>query len=100
MVNECNDHCHARDEDDNYNRDNNGAFNVLFVANPSQLWYQKDNNSCFGKYTQYESRIHSALQLYFCVSLVGDSMGGSMALLFSHLATNAGMAFSLQVDLK
>jgi hypothetical protein len=40
------------------------------------------------------------LQLYFCVSLVGDSMGGSVALLFSHLATNAGMAFSLQVDLK
>ncbi len=100
VVNECDDHCQTRDEDDDEDGNNNGAFDVLFVANPLQLWYQKDDNGCFGGYAQYKSRIRTALQPYSSISLVGDSMGSSAALLFSHLATNAVMAFSPQVDLK
>jgi hypothetical protein len=99
-VDECYDHCHTGDEDDNNNGNDSGAFDVLFFANPLQSWYQKDNNDCFGRYAHYKSRIRAALQPYSHISLVGDSMGGSTALLFSHLATNAVVAFSPQVDLE
>jgi hypothetical protein len=99
-VDECNDHCRALDKDGNDNSNDNGAFNMLFVANPLQSWYQKDDNSRFGGYVQYKSRICAALQLYSQISLVGDSMGSRAALLFFHLATNAVLAFSPQVDLE
>jgi hypothetical protein len=99
-VDKCDDHCHARDEVNANNRDNDGAFNLLFVANLLQSWYQKDNSGCFGGYAQYESRTRAALRPYSQISLVGDSMGGRAALLFSHLATDAVVAISLQEDLK
>jgi hypothetical protein len=60
-VNECDDHCHARDEDDYNDGDDDGAFGVLFVANPLQSWYQKDGNGCFGGYAHYKSRIRAEL---------------------------------------
>jgi hypothetical protein len=47
-VKECDDHCHTRDEDNDNDGDSNGAFDVLFVTNPLQLWYQEDGNSHFG----------------------------------------------------
>ncbi len=96
-VDKCDDHCRARDDDDLVN---NGAFDVPFVADPSQSWSQRDDNGRFGGYAQYESRIRAASQLYSRISLVGDSMGGSAALLFSHLAIDVVVAFSPQVDLK
>ena len=73
---------------------------MLFVADPAQSWYQKDDTGHFGGYAQYESRIRAASRPYSRISLVGDSMGGSAALLFSHLATDAVVAFSPQVDLE
>ncbi len=36
-VDKCNDHCHACDKDNNDDSNNNGAFDVLFAANPTQL---------------------------------------------------------------
>ena len=74
-------------------------FDVLFVADPAQSWYQKDDTGCFGGFVQYERRIKAASKPYKCVSLIGDSMGGSGALLFSHLATESVVAFSPQIDL-
>ncbi len=75
------------------------SFDVLFVADPAQSWYQKDDGGGFEGFAQYESRIKAASKPYERVSLIGDSMGGSGALLFSHLATDSVVAFSPQVDL-
>lgn len=75
------------------------SFDVLFVADPAQSWYQKDDNGGFEGFAQYESRIKAASKPYRHVSLIGDSMGGSGALLFSHLATESVVAFSPQIDL-
>lgn len=82
---------------------NNGddIFDVLFVADPGQSWYQKDSHGKFNGFAEYEKRIRVASRPYDRVSLIGDSMGGSGALLFSHLATDesAVVAFSPQIDL-
>jgi hypothetical protein len=51
-VDECNAHCHTRDEDNNNDGNDDSAFDLLFVPNPLQSWYQKDNNGCFGRYAQ------------------------------------------------
>ena len=75
------------------------SFDVLFVADPAQSWYQKDDRGGFGGFVQYEHRIKTASKAYKHISLIGDSMGGSGALLFSHLATESVVAFSPQVDL-
>lgn len=75
------------------------VFDVLFVADPSQSWYQKDSRGHFNGFAEYEQRIRAAAKPYDKVSLVGDSMGGSASLLFSHLATESVVAFSPQVDL-
>jgi len=75
------------------------AFDVLFVADPSQSWYQKDSHGNFDGFAEYERRILAASRPYDLVSLVGDSMGGSGALIFSHLATESVVAFSPQVNL-
>ena len=79
--------------------DNSDTFDVLFVADPSQSWYQKDSHGQFAGFQEYEKRIRLSSLPYSKISLVGDSMGGSAALLFSHLATNSVVAFSPQVDL-
>eukprot|EP00585_Thalassiosira_rotula_P005468 CAMPEP_0196141910 /NCGR_PEP_ID=MMETSP0910-20130528/10701_1 /TAXON_ID=49265 /ORGANISM="Thalassiosira rotula, Strain GSO102" /LENGTH=520 /DNA_ID=CAMNT_0041403139 /DNA_START=174 /DNA_END=1736 /DNA_ORIENTATION=+ len=79
--------------------DINVTFDVLFVADPSQSWYQKDSQGNFDGFREYEQRIHAATRPYDKVSLVGDSMGGSGALLFSHLATESVVAFSPQINL-
>jgi len=73
---------------------------VLFVADPSQSWYQKDSRGAFNGFEEYEQRIRVATRPYERVSCIGDSMGGSAALLFSHLATESVVAFSPQVDLE
>jgi len=74
--------------------------NVLFVADPSQSWYQKDSRGTFDGFEEYEQTIRAATRPYKRVSCVGDSMGGSGSLLFSHLATESVVAFSPQVDLE
>lgn len=79
--------------------DINVTFDVLFVADPSQSWYQKDSHGNFDGFREYERRIHMATRPYDKVSFVGDSMGGSGALLFSHLATESVVAFSPQINL-
>jgi len=73
---------------------------VLFVADPSQSWYLKDSRGSFDGFEEYEQRIRVATRPYKRVSCIGDSMGGSGALLFSHLATESVVAFSPQVDLE
>jgi hypothetical protein len=78
---------------------NGGCFDVLFVADPTQSWYQKDDRGGLNGFAQYSHRIKVASKSYKHISLIGDSMGGSGALLFAHLATNAVVAFSPQVDL-
>jgi hypothetical protein len=74
-------------------------FDVLFVADPSQSWYQKDSHGKFSGFQEYEKRLRIAAKPYSRISLVGDSMGGSATLLFSHLATDSILAFSPQVNL-
>eukprot|EP00521_Asterionellopsis_glacialis_P000851 CAMPEP_0195253850 /NCGR_PEP_ID=MMETSP0706-20130129/4713_1 /TAXON_ID=33640 /ORGANISM="Asterionellopsis glacialis, Strain CCMP134" /LENGTH=194 /DNA_ID=CAMNT_0040306435 /DNA_START=41 /DNA_END=625 /DNA_ORIENTATION=- len=76
-----------------------GDFDVLFVADPTQSWYQQDSQGGFQGFQEYQTRIRAASKPYEKVSMVGDSMGGSAALLFSHLATDSVVAFSPQVDL-
>ena len=80
-------------------KDNSDTFDVLFVADPSQSWYQKDSHGQFAGFQEYEKRIRLSSLPYSQISMVGDSMGGSAALLFSHLATDSVMAFSPQVNL-
>lgn len=75
------------------------SFDVLFVADPSQSWYQKDSYGKFSGFQEYENRLRVAAKPYSRISLVGDSMGGSATLLFSHLATDSVLAFSPQVNL-
>jgi hypothetical protein len=75
------------------------TFDVLFVADPSQSWYTKDSKGNFDGYQEYEKRIRIASRPYNHISIVGDSMGGSAALLFSYLATESVVAFSPQVNL-
>ena len=99
-VNDRDANCHHRHDGSDGDDVDDGAFDVLFVADPSQSWYQKDDAGAFDGYAQYESRIRAASRPYSRISLVGDSMGGSAALLFSHLATDAIVAFSLKVDLE
>ena len=74
-------------------------FDLLFVADPAQSWYQKDDRGGISGFGQYEMRIKAASKNYRRISFIGDSMGGSAALLFSHLATESVVAFSPQVDL-
>ena len=75
------------------------SFDVLFIADPAQSWFLKDDGGNFGGFAQYESRMKAATKPYKHVSLLGDSMGGSGALTFSHLATESVVAFSPQIDL-
>lgn len=76
------------------------VYDVLFVSDPSQSWYQKDSFGTFNGFKEYEKRIRAASRPYERVSCIGDSMGGSGALLFGHLATESVVAFSPQIDLK
>ena len=82
------------------NGNENMVFDVLFVADPSQSWYKKDSRGTFNGFQEYEQRIRAASKPYDKISLIGDSMGGSAALLFSHLATESVLAFSPQVNLE
>lgn len=76
------------------------TFDVLFIADPSQSWYSKDSRGGGCGFDEYVRRIHIASRPYERVCMVGDSMGGSAALLFSHLARGgAVVAFAPQVDL-
>ncbi|KAL7543403.1 hypothetical protein ACHAXR_012820 [Thalassiosira sp. AJA248-18] len=79
--------------------DGEDGFDVFFVADPSQSWFVKDSRGYFDGFREYEQRIRVASRPYDRVSFVGDSMGGSASLLFSHLATDSVVAFSPQIDL-
>lgn len=81
------------------NKDLEEPFDVLFVADPAQSWYQKESRGHFNGFEEYEKRIGVASRSYRRISIVGDSMGGSAALLFSHLATDAVVSFSPQIEL-
>ncbi|KAL3805852.1 hypothetical protein HJC23_007813 [Cyclotella cryptica] len=86
-------------EDSSYVITSPHTFDVLFVADPSQSWYQKDSHGQFYGFEEYDKRLRLAAKPYSRISLVGDSMGGSATLLFSHLATESVLAFSPQVNL-
>jgi len=96
-----NNRLHAEADGEGTRNTGDDVFDVLFVADPGQSWYQKDSHGKFNGFAEYEKRIRAASRPYDRVSLIGDSMGGSGALLFSHLATDesAVVAFSPQIDL-
>ncbi|KAL3791413.1 hypothetical protein ACHAW5_005787 [Stephanodiscus triporus] len=81
-----------RDDDDDDN-DSYGCFDVLFVADPSQSWYQKDSavvsvdsRSTSPGYVPSRARTPRFAR--------GRQHGTGARHLFSHLATDAVVAFS------
>jgi Leucine-rich repeat (LRR) protein len=69
-------------------------FDVLYVVDPHRSWYRGGDDG----YVQYERRLRAACARYKHVVFIGDSMGATAALLFSHLATEVH-AWTPQVDL-
>jgi hypothetical protein len=72
----------------------------LFVIDPAYSWYMQDPGCSWTGFEFYEHKIKEYIARggYKRVAMLGDSMGGSAALLFSHLATNV-CSFVPQIDL-
>ena len=71
-------------------------FDVLYVVDPARGWYRGGGSA--EEFRVYEDRLKSITQLYRHVVMIGDSMGGTAALLFAGQATSVH-AFCPQVDL-
>ena len=74
------------------------AVDRLHVMDPACSWYMQSPACDWSGFEWYEARLKAWLSGYKIVILLGDSMGGSGALLFSHLATCV-IAFVPQVCL-
>jgi Phytanoyl-CoA dioxygenase (PhyH) len=72
-------------------------FDVLHVMDFAYSWYCQDPTCSWKGGDYYERELQSRLQPYAKVLFLGDSMGGSAALRFSHLA-HAVIAFTPQID--
>ena len=70
------------------------------MLDPAYSWYTQDPECNWQGASYYEARLREYIERggYQRILMLGDSMGGSGALLFSHLATSV-VAFSPQVDL-
>jgi len=71
----------------------------LFVMDPSCSWYWNCPNGSWEGFAYYEAQIATMAKGFRRVVMLGDSMGGSGALLYSHLATLV-ISFVPQVDLE
>lgn len=67
-------------------------FDVLYVVDPHRGWYGGGDDG----WAAYESQLHRCMEGYTRVVLLGDSMGGTAALLASPMATHV-LAFCPQV---
>ncbi|MEW5319309.1 MAG: hypothetical protein WDW38_010469 [Sanguina aurantia] len=76
--------------------DSHRSYDVLYVVDPSRLWYEGGDAATFQRL--YYDRLRRYTRRYSHVVMVGDSMGASAALMCSPLAT-AVLAFCPQVDL-
>ncbi|CAM6122601.1 unnamed protein product [Calypogeia fissa] len=79
------------------------VFDILYVVDSARSWYTHDyspQNVNGGKRigSYYRNEVKEAVKDYKNVIMLGDSMGASGALMFSHLATSV-LAFCPQVDL-
>lgn len=74
--------------------DDRRSYDVLYVVDPSRLWYEGGDAATFQRL--YYDRLRRYTRRYSHVVMVGDSMGASAALMCSPLAT-AVLAFCPQV---
>ena len=77
---------------------------MLYIVEPGRGWYCGSGDSFEqgeGKYgpNYYEGRLERYTSQYARVVMLGDSMGASAALMFSHLASVV-LAFTPQVNLE
>ena len=61
------------------------AVDKLFVMDPACSWFMNDPSCRWQGYSYYERKIEEITGPYKHVIMLGDSMGGSGSLLFSHL---------------
>ena len=76
-------------------------YDVLYVIDPARSWYSQDPRCNWSGFAYFEAEISLRIANggYNHVLMMGDSMGGSGALLFSHLATRV-LAFVPQCELE
>ena len=74
---------------------------MLYVLDPARSWYSQDPGCTWSGFEYFESEISKVVESggYRHVLMMGDSMGGSGALLFAHLATRV-LAFVPQCELE
>jgi len=70
----------------------------LFVTDPLQSWYLDDPDRHWNGYEYHEKKLRELTSKYENVMFVGNCMGATGALLFSHLATHV-VVFNPHVDL-
>jgi len=71
----------------------------LFLTDPLQSWYLNDPDNGWKGYEYHEQKIKEITSKYDKVLFIGNCMGGTGALLFSHLATRV-LIFNPHVDLQ
>lgn len=78
-----------------------GDYDVLYVLDPARSWYSQDPACTWSGFEYFESEISKVIASggYKHVFMMGDSMGGSGALLFAHLASRV-LAFVPQCELE
>eukprot|EP00927_Polykrikos_kofoidii_P060717 TRINITY_DN55639_c0_g1_i1.p1 TRINITY_DN55639_c0_g1~~TRINITY_DN55639_c0_g1_i1.p1 ORF type:complete len:903 (+),score=153.36 TRINITY_DN55639_c0_g1_i1:123-2711(+) len=79
-------------------RDSLLRVDALYVCDPANAWFLQDPGFRWVGLAYFEAKIKEITSKYRRVFMWGGSMGGSAALLFSHLA-DCAHAFSPQVDL-
>jgi hypothetical protein len=88
-------------DDNDSGSSGDATYDVLYVLDPARSWYYQDPGCSWSGFTHFESEISKVIASggYKHVLMMGDSMGGSGALLFSHLATRV-LAFVPQCELE
>ena len=74
------------------------SVDALYVCDPANAWFLQDPSKSWQGLRYFEEKISKITRRYRRVFAWGGSMGGSAALLFSHLVDRVH-AFSPQVDL-
>jgi len=70
----------------------------LFITDPLQSWYLNDPENQWKGYEYHEQKLRDLTRKYDRVMFIGNCMGGTGALLFSHLASHV-VVFNPQNDL-
>jgi len=71
----------------------------LFLTDPLQSWYLNDPDCQWRGYEYHEQRLREFVSKYDRVMFIGNCLGATGALLFSHLATRV-VTFNPQVDIE